>query len=88
MLFCPVCAVLSLVSPFPPPPGIPSEGELLASYCAAAGRPAPSPQAWCFYLALSLFRLLAILAGVQVGVLVFGGWWFGGVVGLEVCWCV
>lgn len=53
------CAVL-------PYPGIPSESELLQQYCAAVGRPLPTPQAWGFYLALSLFRLLAILAGVQV----------------------
>jgi hypothetical protein len=47
-------------------PGIPTESELLCQYCDAVGRPLPTPQAWGFYLALSLFRLLAILAGVQV----------------------
>lgn len=46
--------------------GIPSESEMLQAYCAAAGRQLPTPHAWSFYLALSLFRLLAILAGVQV----------------------
>ncbi len=35
-------------------------------YCQAAGVSPPSQSDWAFYLALSLFRLLAILAGVQV----------------------
>jgi hypothetical protein len=39
--------------------------EYLRWYCEAAGVSPPSPSAWSFYLALSLFRLLAILAGVQ-----------------------
>ena len=34
-------------------------------YCAARGLELPDPRSWAFYLALSLFRLLAILAGVQ-----------------------
>jgi len=34
-------------------------------YCEAAGCAPPSPQAWSFYLVLALFRVLAILAGVQ-----------------------
>ncbi len=34
-------------------------------YCEAAGCTPPLPAAWSFYMALSLFRLLAILAGVQ-----------------------
>jgi len=45
--------------------GIPGEAEYVAWYCQAAGVSPPSPQDWSFYLALSLFRLLAILAGVQ-----------------------
>jgi len=48
------------------PAGLPSEHDLLQAYCTAAGRQLPDPQSWGFYLALSLFRLLAILAGVQV----------------------
>ncbi|GIL86260.1 hypothetical protein Vretimale_13740, partial [Volvox reticuliferus] len=47
------------------PAGVPSEREYLSWYCAAAGVAAPPPAHWAFYLALSLFRLLAILAGVQ-----------------------
>ncbi|KXZ55728.1 hypothetical protein GPECTOR_2g1278 [Gonium pectorale] len=46
------------------PPGIPTEAEYLAAYCAAAGVAAPPPAEWAFYVALSLFRCLAILAGV------------------------
>ncbi|GLI68327.1 hypothetical protein VaNZ11_012722 [Volvox africanus] len=47
------------------PAGVPSEREYLSWYCSAAGMAAPPPAHWAFYLALSLFRLLAILAGVQ-----------------------
>lgn len=39
--------------------------EYLSWYCEAAGCQPPSPSDWAFYLALALFRLLAILAGVQ-----------------------
>ena len=39
----------------------------MCRYCAAAGVAPPPAGDWAFYLALSLFRLLAILAGVQVG---------------------
>nr|AWK67838.1 ACD [Dunaliella tertiolecta] len=46
-------------------PGIPTEQEYVQTYCEAAGCMPPSPTAWSFYMALSLFRLLAILAGVQ-----------------------
>ncbi len=65
----PDLAVLQRLRPDPRtgrlPEGVPSEAEYLASYCTAAGVAVPSPQDWAFYLALSLFRLLAILAGVQ-----------------------
>ncbi|KAG2491860.1 hypothetical protein HYH03_009814 [Edaphochlamys debaryana] len=47
------------------PEGIPEEAAYLEAYCRAAGVPPPPPADWAFYLALSLFRLLAILAGVQ-----------------------
>ncbi|KAI8470744.1 MAG: acyl-CoA dehydrogenase [Monoraphidium minutum] len=51
--------------PCPLPPGVPDEAALLARYCAARGVSPPPPREWAFYLGLSLFRLLAILAGVQ-----------------------
>jgi aminoglycoside phosphotransferase (APT) family kinase protein len=38
--------------------------EYIAAYCGAANVAPPSAADWAFYLALSLFRLLAILAGV------------------------
>ncbi|GLC44541.1 hypothetical protein PLESTM_001611300 [Pleodorina starrii] len=47
------------------PAGIPTEHQYLDWYCAAAAVAPPPPSDWAFYLALSLFRLLAILAGVQ-----------------------
>ncbi|KAG2434084.1 hypothetical protein HXX76_007812 [Chlamydomonas incerta] len=49
----------------PLPAGVPGEQEYLGWYCAAAGVAPPPAGDWAFYLALSLFRLLAILAGVQ-----------------------
>ena len=33
-------------------------------YCRARGVPAPDPRDWCFFMALGLFRLAAIAAGV------------------------
>lgn len=45
------------------PAGIPSQEGYLADYCAAAGVPWPATT-WKFYIALSLFRLAAISAGV------------------------
>ena len=50
--------------PSPLPAGVPSEEQLVASYAAARGIPPPDPSALAFFLALSLFRLAAILAGV------------------------
>ena len=44
--------------------GVPSEREYLAAYCQARGVPLPDPVVWAFFLALSLFRAAAILAGV------------------------
>lgn len=45
--------------------GIPSEERLLEAYSTARGVARPSARDWAFYLALSIFRLLAILAGEQ-----------------------
>jgi len=47
------------------PPGIPAEEEFVAMYCSLRGIPALPPSLWNFYIALSLFRMAAILAGVQ-----------------------
>ncbi len=43
---------------------MPSEREYLAAYCDARGVPRPPAAEWGFFLALSLFRAAAILAGV------------------------
>jgi aminoglycoside phosphotransferase (APT) family kinase protein len=43
-------------------PGIPSEGDFVAAYCAAADRAVPPDLR--YFLAFSLFRLAAIVAGV------------------------
>ena len=60
----PELPVLRLGAPLPA--GVPSEATFVARYCAARGggaRP-PPPRDWALYLALALFRLVAILAGV------------------------
>ena len=36
----------------------------MALYCRERGVPQPSPQEWAFFVALGLFRMAAILAGV------------------------
>ena len=36
----------------------------MATYCKARGIPSPDAQTWSFFVALSLFRAAAILAGV------------------------
>jgi aminoglycoside phosphotransferase (APT) family kinase protein len=36
---------------------------VLEFYCSSRGVARPAPKDWAFYLALSIFRLLAILAG-------------------------
>jgi alkylation response protein AidB-like acyl-CoA dehydrogenase/aminoglycoside phosphotransferase (APT) family kinase protein len=46
------------------PDGIPTEAEFVQMYCSARGVPLPDPATWHFALALSLFRLASILAGV------------------------
>ena len=43
--------------------GIPTEQDILARYCARAGRPVPAKE-WPFYMAFSLFRSAAIGQGV------------------------
>lgn len=43
--------------------GIPGPEALLHRYCSSRGLALPSPTDWAFYLALSIFRLLSILAG-------------------------
>jgi len=48
-----------------PAPLQPCLQEYVQQYCEASGCAPPSPTAWAFYMALSLFRLLAIIAGVQ-----------------------
>lgn len=50
--------------PKPLPEGIPSESQYIAWYCEALRCPPPDPATWRFYMALSLFRGAAILAGV------------------------
>jgi acyl-CoA dehydrogenase len=49
------------------PPGVPTEREYVAMWSRAAGLPDPMAQggSWHFYIALSLFRGAAILAGVR-----------------------
>ena len=43
-------------------PGLPSEAEFVARYCAQAGRPVPASME--FFIAFSLFRWAAIVAGI------------------------
>ncbi|MEW5319027.1 MAG: hypothetical protein WDW38_010203 [Sanguina aurantia] len=49
----------------PLPVGVPTEEEYVGWYCKARGLARPSAQAWAFYMALAMFRLTSILAGVQ-----------------------
>jgi aminoglycoside phosphotransferase (APT) family kinase protein len=44
--------------------GIPSESEYLSKYCERTGRSGVDPEAWRFYMAFNLFRLVGILQGV------------------------
>ena len=44
--------------------GIPGEAEYVQLYCQVRGIQPPSPQDWAFFVALGIFRLAAILAGV------------------------
>lgn len=43
--------------------GIPPAEALLQRYCSSRGLSLPSQTDWAFYMALSIFRLLSILAG-------------------------
>jgi aminoglycoside phosphotransferase (APT) family kinase protein len=52
----------------PLPAGVLDERQFVSDYCTARGLDiTPSATDWSFYLGLSLFRLICILAGVQVG---------------------
>jgi len=44
--------------------GIPAEREYVENYCKRRSAPSPSASEWCFYLAVSLFRLASICQGV------------------------
>ena len=48
----------------PLPAGVPTMEEFVAEYCALRGIAQPSQQELGYYLALALFRIAAILAGV------------------------
>ena len=50
--------------PRPLPDGIPTEKQYIELYCNARGIQYPLRRDWPFYLALALFRLASILAGV------------------------
>lgn len=50
--------------PKPLPEGIPTQAEYIQLYSAAFGLPAPPPDRFVFYSAVSLFRAAAIFAGV------------------------
>lgn len=50
--------------PKPLPEGIPQQSEYVQLYSSALGLPAPSPEQFVFYTAVSLFRAAAIFAGV------------------------
>ena len=44
--------------------GLPTENEYIAAYCSVRGIAGPTAEVWSFFMALSLFRAAAILAGV------------------------
>lgn len=48
----------------PLPPGVPTLAEYIRVYCAARGVEVPTRHELVYFLALSLFRIAAILAGV------------------------
>lgn len=58
-----VSAAASL--PQPLPAGIPSEEQYVRMYCQQRGMGAPAPDVWAFYVALALFKMASILAGVH-----------------------
>lgn len=45
--------------------GIPDEGSYVRRYCERVGRPMIDAREWTFYAAFNLFRLAAILQGIQ-----------------------
>ena len=45
--------------------GIPTQAEIVAAYCARRRLAPPSPETMAFYLAFGLFRLAAIVAGID-----------------------
>lgn len=49
--------------PQPLPAGVPTEEEFVTAYAAARGIPPPPLPSLAFHLALSMFRVAAILAG-------------------------
>ena len=49
----------------PLPAGVPSEQQFLQMYTQRRGVAMPAPATWAFYMALSMFRAAAILAGVH-----------------------
>lgn len=57
-------AMPGLVLPDVLPEGIPEEARYVDAYCMARGIARPSQADWSFYLALSLFRIASIAAGV------------------------
>ena len=56
---CKLCSKFLSISP-----GVLSEEEYIREYCQARGMALPDPDTYSFCLALSLFRMAAILAGV------------------------
>eukprot|EP00191_Tetraselmis_sp_GSL018_P011365 CAMPEP_0177615656 /NCGR_PEP_ID=MMETSP0419_2-20121207/23591_1 /TAXON_ID=582737 /ORGANISM="Tetraselmis sp., Strain GSL018" /LENGTH=783 /DNA_ID=CAMNT_0019113367 /DNA_START=126 /DNA_END=2474 /DNA_ORIENTATION=- len=48
-----------------PPPGVPTEDGFVRLYCTLRGIPRVPDRLWRFYVALSLFRMSAIAAGVR-----------------------
>lgn len=54
---------LGIALPQPLPAGVPTEEEFVAAYAAARGIPPPPLPSLAFHLALSMFRVAAILAG-------------------------
>ncbi|MBX3215105.1 MAG: phosphotransferase family protein [Labilithrix sp.] len=45
--------------------GIPSQEAIVEAYCSRRGIAPPSPRVFAFYLSFSMFRLAAILAGID-----------------------
>ncbi len=54
-----------LLGPDVLPPGIPTEAQYIAAYCARTGRAAIEPRVWEFCLAYNLFRIACIRQGIM-----------------------